>query len=104
LDKKETLSGREIEKCIWSWIDRAFSKPVDPSDDNADYVPTQILAELFRSAGYDGIIYNSLFAGGKNVALFDLNSAELSDCKLYRIINIPPFEFQVQPPQKSWLD
>ncbi len=94
LDKEETLSDHEIEEYVWSWIDRAFSMPIDPSDDKADYVPTQILAELFRAEGYDGIIYNSLLAEGKNVALFDLDSAKLSDCKLYRVINIPPFKFQ----------
>jgi hypothetical protein len=90
--KEETLS--ECEERTWSWIDRAFSRPVDPSDDSADYVPTRILAELFRHAGYDGIIYNSLLAEGKNVALFNLNSAEPFNGKVHKVTNIPPFEFQ----------
>jgi len=88
------LSNRELEEYQWSWIDRSFSEPVDPSDDKAEYVPTQILAELFRSEGYDGIIYNSLFAKGKNLVLFDIGSAEPIDCKLYKVTNLPPFEFQ----------
>jgi len=92
-DEKK-FSNSEIEECVWSWIDRAFSMPVDPSDDTADYVPTQILAEFFKASRYDGIIYNSLFAGGKNLVLFDVDSAEVLDCKLYRIINMPPFEFR----------
>lgn len=94
LKQEETLSDHEKEECVWSWIDRAFSEPIDPSDDKADYVPTQILAELFKTAGYDGIFYNSTYAQGKNIALFDLKSAEQSDCKLYRIDNIPPFGFK----------
>ncbi|MGA2678516.1 MAG: RES family NAD+ phosphorylase [Sedimentisphaerales bacterium] len=88
------LSQDEIEKYVWSWIDWSFSKPVSPSDDTAEYVPTQILAELFRANNYDGIIYNSLFAEGKNLALFDIASAEQSDCTLYRISKITTFELQ----------
>ena len=89
-----TLSNRKLEEYVWSWIDGAFSTPVDPSDDKAGYVPTQILAELFRANDYDGIIYNSLFAEGKNLVLFDLDSAKVSMCVLYRVTKIPPFEFQ----------
>ncbi|MFC1635054.1 RES family NAD+ phosphorylase [Planctomycetota bacterium] len=88
------LSQDEIERYVWSWIDWSFSKPVDPSDDTAEYVPTQILAELFRANNYDGIIYNSLFAEGKNLALFDIASAEQSDCMLYRISKIASFKLQ----------
>ncbi|MYH14026.1 MAG: RES family NAD+ phosphorylase, partial [Gammaproteobacteria bacterium] len=47
------------EKAAWTNIDNAFSKPVSRSDDPADYVPTQILAELFRAEGYEAIIYRS---------------------------------------------
>ncbi len=88
------LSNGEIVKHVWSWIDRAFSMPVEPSDDEADYVPTQILAELFKSNYFDGIIYNSVFAEGKNLILFDISNAKPSNCKLYRVTNIPPFNFQ----------
>jgi hypothetical protein len=86
--------NKKIEKSVWSWIDRSFSMPVDPSDDIADYVPTQILAELFKANDYDGIIFNSLFAEGKNLILFDINHAEPLDCTLYHVTNIPPFEFR----------
>lgn len=95
LYETEILNAPEFKECTWSYIDRAFSIPVDPSDDKADYVPTQILAELFISAGYDGIIYNSMLSEeGKNVALFNLNLAEqITDTKLYKITNIPSFDF-----------
>ena len=66
-------------------IDRAFSRPITPSDDAADHVPTQIIAELFRSKGEDGIIYRSAFSGGHNVTLFDLNAADLVSCVLYEV-------------------
>ena len=90
--KEETLS--ECEERTWSCIDQAFSIPVDPSDNKTDYVPTQILTELFRHEGYDGIIYNSKFAKGHNVALFALNLAEPVDIKLYNITKIPRFGFK----------
>lgn len=45
------LTSEEKEKAVWIDIDNAFSEPVTGSDDRADYAPTQILAELFRSAG-----------------------------------------------------
>ncbi|CAB4325875.1 MULTISPECIES: RES family NAD+ phosphorylase [unclassified Brucella] len=32
----------KIEEAVWSDIDRAFSAPVDRSDDAAEYAPTQI--------------------------------------------------------------
>ena len=68
--------------------------PVNPSEDEADYVPTQILAELFKANGYDGIIYNSLFAEGKNIVLFDMSLAEVTNLNLVRVTNIPLFEFE----------
>jgi len=78
---------------VWANIDRAFSRPVTPSDDAADYVPTQIIAELFRSKGKDGIIYRSAFSGGHNVALFDHNAADLVSCVLYEVKDLN-FDFR----------
>ena len=95
------LSGTEIEECVWSWIDRAFSIPVDPSDDKAGYAPTQILAELFKANNYDGIIFNSLFAEGKNLILFDISSVKLTKRYLIQITNIPPFDFRKVIPRSN---
>ncbi len=102
LDRLEQgeLSNDEIVKYVWSWIDTAFSRPINPSDDEADYVPTQILAELFKS-NYDGIIYNSLFANGKNVILFSIDLAEVTNRTLYRVTNMPPCEFVKHQPRRG---
>jgi RES domain-containing protein len=54
----------------------------------ADYVPTQVLADLYRHNGYDGIPYKSLLGPGYNYALFDLDSADLLNCCLYKVENI----------------
>ena len=79
----------EIEKAVWSDIDRAFSAPADRSDDAAEYAPTQILAELFRSLGYDGVAYRSAFGeDGYNVAIFDIDHFEVGWCRLFQVKDI----------------
>jgi len=89
----EEPSEDEREQAVWGEINRAFSKPVALSDDTADYVPTQILAELFKMNGLDGIIYRSSLGSGHNIALFHLNAAELVNCNLFCLRAIK-FEFQ----------
>lgn len=71
------------ETAVWAAIDDAFSQPVNPDDSTADYAPTQVLAEMFRSNGCDGIVYRSLLGKGHNIALFDIDSADLINCFLY---------------------
>lgn len=77
------------DDAVWSDIDRAFTTPVTRSDDTADYVATQILVELFRSEGFDGIAYQSAFGErSMNIALFDLDCAELTSCQLHEASSI----------------
>ncbi|GBG08469.1 hypothetical protein PAT3040_03052 [Paenibacillus agaridevorans] len=53
-------------------ISDEFSKPVRPDTKELDYVPTQYMAEWFKSKGLDGIRYGSaLHFGGINLAFFD---------------------------------
>lgn len=79
---------KEREKAVWIDIDKAFSEPVTPNDELAEYVPTQIIAELFKKNGFDGIAYRSAFRGGHNIVLFDLNSADLINCTLFEITDV----------------
>lgn len=84
--KFRQLTPEEAIKCIWRWIDKGFSEPVDCNDNTADYVPTQIIAELFKTNGFDGIQYKSLFNNGKNLALFDINAAkQIDDGKVLQV-------------------
>lgn len=72
------------EAAVWRNIDQAFSHPVDFCENPAGYVPTQIIAELFKDKGYDGIAYKSMFGDdGYNVALFNPDDAELVTCCLF---------------------
>lgn len=75
----------ERERAVWTDIDRAFSDPVEVSDSIADYAPTQILSEMFKREGYDGIAYGSNLGPGCNVALFDPKAADIVNCFLCRV-------------------
>jgi hypothetical protein len=86
------------EAWAWWYINRAFSEPVTDSDDVADYAPTQVLAEAFRSAGYEGIIYGSKLGSGSTVAVFDMTAARLVNCHLYKVRAV---NFNFSPVAKS---
>ena len=79
----------EREIAVWKDIDRAFAEPVLRTDDVAEYVPTQILAELFRSIGAHGVAYKSAFGeDGYNVALFNTTAAQVSSCHLFKVTGV----------------
>ena len=81
------------EEAVWSSIDRAFSRPITPSDKSSDYVPTQILAELFKSDGFDGIFYKSSLSNGFNLALFDISAATVGNYALVHRVEEIKFSF-----------
>lgn len=85
-------SDEEKEKSVWAHIDKAFSEPVVQNDNRAHYVPTQIIAELFKNNGLDGIAYKSLLSDGYNIVLFHPEVAEMLNCFLYEAKNVT-FEF-----------
>ena len=74
------VSQDEIGNAVWSMINEAFTRPVTSADEAADYVPTQILAEFFKSEGFDGICFKSSMGQGYNFVLFSLEDAELINC------------------------
>jgi hypothetical protein len=82
-------SPAEWDTLVWEAISYAFAHPTDPQDTSLTYAPTQILAEVLREEGYDGILYQSaLHADGMNVALFDPSSARLFACDLHEIMRV----------------
>jgi len=91
-------SAKEKEEAVWAGIDSSFSKPVEPNDSIADYVSTQIIAELFKNNGYDGIAYKSSLGKGHNIVLFDLNAADLINCFLFEVKKVSlDFKETAQP-------
>ena len=73
----EEPDDQKKEEAVWADIDSAFSQPVTPSDKSSDYVPTQIIAELFKRNGFDGVLYRSALSDGVNLALFDIAAATM---------------------------
>jgi RES domain len=50
-----------------------------------EYSPTQTIAELFRSEGYDGVAYKSAFGeDAYSIALFDIDSAKQLNGAIYK--------------------
>jgi len=89
----------EATKVVWRWIDMSFSEPIERNDNTADYVPTQIIAELFKTNGFDGIKYKSLFNNGCNLALYDINSAtQIGDGKVLQVTKIDVDSKRIYPP------
>ena len=77
------------EESVWSQIGHAFSTPVSSIYETADYEPTQVIAELLKTEGYDGISYTSAFGDdGQNVALFNLDDAEIMSCALHDVRSV----------------
>jgi len=79
----------ERERYIWRTLNAAFSEPITPTDSTADYAPTQVLAEVFKHKGYDGIMYgSSVNKTGTNVALFDPGAAKFNYGKLFQTTEV----------------
>ena len=86
-------SRSSLEDLVWEEINDAFAEPIVRSDRTGDYAATQILAEVFKKEGADGVIYKSAFSDkGLNLALFDLECAELLKRSLYKVQSAS-FEF-----------
>jgi hypothetical protein len=82
---------------VWQDINTAFAEPAVRSDRTGDYAATQILAELFKREGADGLTYNSAFSDrGFNVALFDLDCARLMESSLFSAVKAN-FQFKSTP-------
>jgi len=75
----------------WVRLDEAFSAPLDPSQDTANYAPTQVIAELIRRVN-DGIVYRSSITNGKCVAVFDRDSLRLTRTAVFEAKSIE-YEF-----------
>lgn len=94
-------------EAVWCYIARAFREPVTRDDDRAEYAATQSIADVFRTQKFDGLAYRSSFGTDRyNIALFDINAADLVMCRLYEIRDVQlrytetanPYFVQNKPP------
>jgi hypothetical protein len=66
-----------------------LSVPTQPHRATRDYLASQYLCELIKVSGYDGVIYKSSLAEGRNFAFFDVTTCEpFGDVKVHKIIDV----------------
>ena len=85
---KNEPDSQTKEKWVWHDIDEAFSEPISPSEDLADYVPPQILSEFFRREQFDGIVFRSSIGPGKNIVLFQSDDVQFVRSGIVRITEL----------------
>jgi hypothetical protein len=77
---------------LWGELNKAFSLPVFQSDTIADYIVTQVVSELAKSNGFDGIVYNSGYSRenceGYNVVLFNRDNVNIRKVEIHRIESV----------------
>ena len=89
LSGDEETDAKTKSNVVWADIDNAFSRPVSLDEKSAEYVPTQILSELFWNSGYDAIAYRSQFGvNGYNLAVLNIDDAEILNCAPYEVSSI----------------
>jgi hypothetical protein len=93
-----SLDATQREQACWRAIDRAFARPVSRDDQIAEYAPTQIIAEVLRQEGFDGIGYRSALGSGHNIAIFDLAAADVRACGVFEIGSVALEYEQVNSP------
>lgn len=101
---KTKIPVEKANQCVWNDIDSAFSRPTTRTDTGAEYAPTQVLAEVLKCEGFDGVVYKSSFGGesGYNIALFNVADAKVIGCNAFGIDSIDiKFSVAGNPWQKN---
>jgi len=62
-----------------------------PHEEEVLYRPTQLLAWLIRSSGYQGFIYPSAMGPGTNIVLFNPEDAEVAKVSYVRVKRVVYF-------------
>lgn len=67
---KDVLTLRD-DIMLFEEINKELSRPVSKSQSGVEYVPSQYFCEFIKYNGFDGIVYESSFGDGFNVAVFN---------------------------------
>ncbi|WP_460711027.1 RES family NAD+ phosphorylase [Lysobacter terrae] len=66
-----------------------LSVPTQPHRATRDYLASQYLCELIKVSGYDGVVYRSSLADGRNFAFFDVEACEPHDrVTVYKVTDV----------------
>ena len=71
-----------------SVINFELSRPINPSEADMEYIPTQFLAEMIKNQGFDGIIFNSSMGPGRNITIFKEDHIQVVKTELYLVDDI----------------
>ncbi len=74
-----------------------LSRPVMPHEEEVLYRPTQFLALLIKSSGYDGFLYPSAMGSGTNIVLFNSDDGEMGPPEYVRIKRVGYFSEALSP-------
>ena len=67
---------------------KELSTPVDPSNSEIDYLPTQYITELIKVRGYDGIYFKSALGPAYNIVIFDEKNVTVKDIEMVEVQDI----------------
>jgi RES domain-containing protein len=74
-----------------------MSRPVMPHEEERLYRPTQLLALLIKSSGYDGFIYPSAMGSGTNIVVFNPDDVEIGSPEYVRVKRVGYFSEPLGP-------
>jgi hypothetical protein len=94
---EEKPSADKLNKYVWNNISEALGRPVNQGDQESAYVPTQILAEVFKAEGFDGLAYRSGLERGTNVVLFDVRVAKQTHHRFVYTLKKVRYVFEAAP-------
>lgn len=98
---QEIEDPQDRERAVWRDLCSSISEPVSAENQASEYIPTQLVAEHFRELKLDGIMYNSLVGGGKNIALFNCDTADPISCCLHYVSSLVPIYDEVVAPKTA---
>jgi len=86
---QEDLEDILYRNALLNTLNFELARPVKPSDNEVEYVPTQYLAEAILNCGYDGIRYRSSMSGdGTNFVFFSSKEFNINaKTKLVEIVS-----------------
>lgn len=90
-ESESVLLNHAINLDVLKDIVSDIAKPMRRADSTLEYLPTQYIAELIKSEGYDGVEYKSTIAkSGINLAIFN---EELFECVDTWLIEVEKLEY-----------
>ncbi|MGA3169565.1 MAG: RES domain-containing protein [Chthoniobacteraceae bacterium] len=96
------LADEVRNRTLLGSLGRALGEPVHPEDSSIEYIPTQYLAEVIRSVGYDGICFSSaLKPEGTNIVLF--NPAHVRITQIGWVFTLGRADYTIHPNPKCYI-